>query len=57
MPQSLPDDPGTGEDWLGAHQAKLLTGETYNKNICQRKEKQQYIAVGTLRMSVEVAGG
>ena len=57
MPQSLPDDPGTGEDWLGEHQAKLLTGETYNKNICQRKEKQQYIAVGTLRMSVEVAGG
>ena len=57
MPQSLPDDPGTGEDWLGAHQAKLLTGETYNKNICQRKEKEQYITVGTLRMSIEVAGG
>ena len=29
----------------------LLSKATYNKYICQKKEKQQYITVGTVRMT------
>ena len=32
----------------------LLSKVTYNKYICQKKEKQ-YIAVGTLRMFIETS--
>ena len=31
----------------------LLYKATYNKDICQKKEKQQYITVGTVRMFIE----
>ena len=31
----------------------LLSKETYNKYICQKKEKQQYIAVGKVNVFVE----
>ena len=29
--------------------SKTLSKTTYNKSICHKKEKQQYIAVGTIR--------
>ena len=31
----------------------LLSKATYYKYICQKKEKQQYIAVSTVRMFIE----
>ena len=34
---------------------RLLSKATYNKNICQKKEKQQYIAVGTVILFIEAS--
>ena len=31
----------------------FLSKATYNKFVCQKKEKPQYISVGTVRMSIE----
>ena len=31
----------------------LLSKATYNNYICEKKEKQQYISVGTVRMFIE----
>ena len=31
----------------------LLSKATYKKYICQKKENQQYIAVGTVKMFIE----
>ena len=31
----------------------LLSKVTYNKYICQKKEEEQFIAVGTVRMFIE----
>ena len=39
---------------MGCIYIALLSKATYNKYICQKKEKQQYIAVGTVRMFMEV---
>ena len=32
----------------------LLSKVTYSKYICEKKEKQQYISVGTVRMFIEL---
>ena len=34
-------------------QQTLLSKATYNQYICQKKGKQQYISVGTVRMFIE----
>ena len=31
----------------------LLSNATYKKYICQKKEKSQFIAVGTVRMLID----
>ena len=33
----------------------LLSKAAYNKKICQNKEKQQYIAVCTVKMFIETS--
>ena len=38
---------------LRLHSFTLLSKATYNKNVCQKKVKQQFIAVGTLKMFME----
>jgi hypothetical protein len=37
-------------------QQTLLSKATYSKYICQKKEKQQYLAIGTVRMFREISG-
>ena len=45
----IPKDTTYGVDiYIQGIQLKLLPKETYNKYICQKKEKQQFIAVGTV---------
>ena len=34
-------------------QQTLLSKATYSKYICRKKEKQEYVSVGTVRMFIE----
>ncbi|CAL8365855.1 unnamed protein product [Arctogadus glacialis] len=44
---------GHANIYLQGIQQTPLSKATYNKSICQKKEKQQYISVGTVRMFIE----